>query len=69
MFCTYLLRKRYGQLFETHSQIFPLNNVGETILFNFVGKMSQIFGPKLDKVSELYMTVFLILPCSGVLFL
>ena len=69
MFCTYVLHKRHGQLFGAHSWIFFLNSVGDTILFNSVGKMSHIFGPKLDIVSEPYMTVLILLPCSVVLFL
>ena len=69
MFCTYVLHKRYGQFFGAHSQTFFLNNVGDTILFNSVSKMSHIFGPKLDKVSEPYMTVLILLPCSVLLFL
>ena len=69
MFCTYVLHKRHGQFFGAHSRIFFLNSVGDTILFNSVGKMSHIFGPKLDIVSEPYMTVLILLPCSVVLFL
>ena len=55
MFCTYVLHKRHGQFFGVHSQIFFLNSVGDTIFFNSVGKMSYIFGPKLDIVSEPYI--------------
>ena len=47
---------------------FFLNSVGDTILFNFVGKMSHTFGLKLDIVSEPYMTVLVLLPCSVALF-
>ena len=43
MFCTYVLHKRHGQFFGAHSRIFFLNSVGDTILFNFVGKMSHVF--------------------------
>ena len=63
MFCTYVLHKRHGQFLGVHSRIFFLNNVGDTIL-NSVGKMSHILGPKLDIVSEPYMTVLILLPCS-----
>ena len=37
----------------------------------FFGAQSQIssFGPKLDRVSEPYMTVLILLPCSVVLFI
>ena len=59
MFCTYVLHKRHGQFLGAHSRIFFLNNVGDIIVFNSVGKMSHIFGPKLDIVSEPYMTVLL----------
>ena len=52
-----------------HEFFFFLNNVGDTILFNSVGKMSHIFGPKLDIVAEPYMKVLILLPCSAVLFL
>ena len=69
MFCTYVLHKRHGQFFGAHSQIFILNGVGDTIFFNSVGKMSHIFGPKLDIVSETYVTVLILLPYSVVLFL
>ena len=69
MFFTYVLYKRHGQFFGAHSRIFVLNSVGDTILFNSVGKISHFFGPKLDKVSETYMTVLILLPCSVVLFL
>ena len=43
IFSTYVLHKRHGQFFEAHSRIFFLNSVGDTILFNFVGKMSHVF--------------------------
>ena len=69
MFCTYVLHKRDGQFFGAHSQIFFLNSVRDTILFNSVGKMSHIFGPKLDIVSEPDMTVLILHSCSIVLFL
>ena len=39
-----------------------LNSVGDTIPFNSVGKMSHIFGSKLDIVSEPCMTVLILLP-------
>ena len=68
VFCTYVLHKRHGQFFGAHSRIFFLNSVENTILFNSVGKMPHIFGPKLDIVSEPYMTVLILLPCSVVLF-
>ena len=68
MFCTYVLHKRDGQFFGAHSQIFFLNSVRDTILFNSVCKMSHIFGPKLDIVSEPYMAVLILLPCSAVEF-
>ena len=69
MFCTYVLRKRHGQfLGPIHKFFFFLNNVGD-MSFNCVGKMSHIFGPKLDIVSELHMTVLILLPSSAVLFL
>ena len=68
MFCTYVLHKQHGQFFRAHSQIFFLNNIGDTIFFNSTGKMSHIFGSKLDIVSEPYMTVLILLPCSTVLF-
>ena len=47
MFCSYVLHKRHGQFFGAHSRIFFfffffLNSVGDTILFNSVGKMSHI---------------------------
>ena len=35
---------------------FFLNNLGDTIFFNSVGKMSHIFGPRLDIVSEQHIT-------------
>ena len=41
----------------------------DTILFNSVGKLSHIFGRKLDIVSEQYVTVLTLLPCNIVLFL
>ena len=66
---TYVLHKRHGQFFGAHSQVFFLNSVGDTIFFNSVGKMSRIFGPKLDIVSQPYMAVLILLPCSAVLFL
>ena len=69
MFCTYVLHKRHGQFFRAHSRIFFLNSVGDTVFFNYVGKISHIFGPKLDIVSEPRMTVLILLPCSAVLFL
>ena len=69
MFCTYVLHKHHGQFFGAHSRIFFLNSVGDTILLNSVGKMSHIFGPKLDIVSEPYVTVLILLPCGVVLFL
>ena len=69
MFRTYVLHKRRGQFFGAHSRIFFLNSIEGTILFNSVRKMSHIFGPKLDIVSEPYMTVLILLPCSVVLFL
>ena len=48
MFCTYVLHKWHGQFFGAHLRIFFLNSVGDTTFFNFVDKMSHIFGPKLD---------------------
>ena len=69
MFCTYVLHKRHGQFFGAHSRNFFLNSIGDTIFFNSVGKMSHIFGPKLDIVSEPCMTALILLPCSVVLFL
>ena len=69
MFCTYVLHKRHGQFLGVHLRIFFLNSVGDTILFNSVGKMFHIFGPKLDIVSERYMTLFILLLCSVALFL
>ena len=69
MFSTYVLHKRHGQFFGAHSQIFFLNSVGDTILFNSVGKMSHISGFKLVVVSQSEMTVLILLPCSVVLFL
>ena len=64
MFCTYVLHKRHGQFVGAHSRIFVLKSVGDTILFNFVGKMSHTFGLKLDIVSEPYMTVLVLLPVA-----
>ena len=68
-FCTYVLHKQHGQFFWVHSQIFFLNSIGDTILFNSVCKTSHIFGAKLDIVSEPYITVLILLPCSVMLFL
>ena len=65
MFCTYVFDKRHGQFSGVRSRVFFLNSVN----FNSVGKLSHIFGPKLDIVSEPYMTVLILLPCSVVLFL
>ena len=64
MFSMYLLHKRHGQFVRIHSRIFFLNSVGETNFFNSVGKMSCIFAPKLDIVSEPYMTVLILLPAT-----
>ena len=61
MFCTYVLHKRHGQFFVAHSRIVFLKSVGDTILFNAVGKMRHIFGPKLDIVCKPYMTVLILL--------
>ena len=58
MFCTYILHKRHGQFFGVFLQIFCLDNVGDTVFFNSVGKTFHIFGPKPDIVSEPYMTVY-----------
>ena len=69
MFCIYVLNKQHGQFFGARLRIFFLNNVGDTILFDSVSKMSHIFGSKLDIISEPYMTVLILLPCSVVLFL
>ena len=69
IFWTYVLHKRHEQFFWAHLRIFFLNSVGDTIFFNSVGKMSHIFGPKLDIVSEPYMAVSILLPCNAVLFL
>ena len=69
MFCTYVLHKRHGQCIGPHSPIFFLNSVGDTIFFNSVGKISHIFAPKLDIVSEHYITILILLPSSAVLFL
>ena len=69
MMCTYVLHKQHVNFFGAHSRIFFLNNVEDTIFFNSVHKMSHIFGPKLYVVSELCMTVSILLPCSAVPFL
>ena len=69
LFCTYVLYKRHGQFIGAHPPIFFLHSVGDTICFNSVGKMSHIFGPKLDIFSEPYLTVLILLPCNVVLFL
>ena len=69
IFCSYNLDKRHGQFFWAHSQIFFLNNVGDTIFFNSVCKMSNSFGPKLDIVSDPYMKVSILLLYSVVPFL
>ena len=69
MFCTYSLYKRHGQFFGAYSRISFSNNVGDTIFVNSVSKMSYIIGSKLNIVSEPYMTVLILLPCSVVLFL
>ena len=69
MFCTYVLHKGHAQFFGAHSRIFFLNSVGDTVVFKSAGKMSRVFGPKLDIVSEPNMTVLMHLPCSVVLFL
>ena len=69
MFCTYILCKRHGQFLGAHSRISFSNNVGDTIFVNSVSKMSHIIGSKLNIVSEPYMTVLILLPCSVVLFL
>ena len=37
------------------TNFFIFNSVGDTIFYNYVGKMSHIFGPKIDIVSEPYM--------------
>ena len=66
MFCTHNLHKPHGQFFGAHSRIFFLNSVGDTILFKSVGKMSHIFGPKLDIVSEPFMKVLILLPCCPI---
>ena len=68
-YCRHVLHKRHGQFFRNHSQSFVLDNVGDIIFLNPVGKMSHILGPRLDIVSESYMTVLILLPCSAVLFL
>ena len=68
-FSTYVLHKRHGHFFGSHSRIFFVNSEGDTILFNSVGKMFHIFGPKLDTVSEPQMTALILLPCNVVLFL
>ena len=67
MFCTYVLHKWHGEFFGAHSRIFFLNSVGETNPFDSVGKMSHIFGPKLDIVSEPYMMVLMVLTLPAVL--
>ena len=67
MFCMYVLHKRHERFFGGRLRIFILNNVGDTMFFNSVGKISHSFGPKLDVVSERYMTVSILLPCSVVL--
>ena len=64
MLCTYVLHKQHGQFFRAHSRNFFLNSIGDTIVFNSVGKMSHIFGPKLEIVSEPCMTALILLPCS-----
>ena len=69
MFCKCVSHKRYGQFFGAHSWIFFFNSVGDTIFLNSIGKTSHIFDPKLDIVSEPYMTVLNLLPWSAVLFL
>ena len=69
MFSTYSLHNRHGQFFRAHSRIFLLNSVGDTIFFNSVGKMFHIFGSKLNIVSDPYIAVLILLPCSVVLFL
>ena len=69
MFCTYVSHELNGQFFGVDSRIFLFNKVGDTIFFNSIGKMSHIVGPKVDIVSEPYMTVLILLPCSSVLFL
>ena len=68
IFCIYVLHKRHGQFFGSHSQIIFLSNVGGTILRNYFGEKSHIFGSKLDTVSMPNMTVSILLPCSAVLF-
>ena len=67
--CTYVLHKRHEQFFWAHSRIFLLNSVEDTIPFNSVGKTPHILGPKLDIVSEPYMTVLILLCSRVVLFL
>ena len=64
MFCIYVLHKRRGQFFGAHSRIFFffLNSVGDTIFFNSVYRMSHIFGPNVDIVSEPCMTGLILLP-------
>ena len=69
MFCTYDLHNWHAQFFGAHSRILVLNDVGGTTFFNSVGKKSCIFGPELDIVSEPYIAVLILLPCSAVLFL
>ena len=68
MFCTYVLHKRHGKFYDVYSKIIFLNNVGETILFNSVGKISHVFGHKPD-ILEPNMTVSIFLPCSVLFFL
>ena len=55
-FCTYVLHKRHEQFFGDHLRIVILNSVGDTVFFHSVGKISHIFGPKLDIVSESNMS-------------
>ena len=69
VFFTDVLHKRHGQFLGAHSRIFFLNKVGDVTFFNSSGKMSHIFGPRLDKISDPDMTVLLLLPCRAVLFL
>ena len=67
MFCTYVLHKRHEQFFGANSRIFLLNNVGDKLFFNSVGKLSHILVPKLDIVYDPYMAFLTLLPCSAVL--
>ena len=69
MFCTQILYNWHGQFFGAHLRIFILNNLGNTISFNSVSKMFHIVGPKHNLVSEPYMAVLILLPCSAVVFL